>query len=223
LKWVFILVEGQTEETFVREVLYHHFILKEICLVPTLATTKRIRSGGHYKGGIVGYGKVKGDLQRLLKDTNTSAVTTFIDFYGLGGKDFPGWDTQPKGTCFQQVDHVQRAFADDINDPRFIPYLALHEFEAMLFVDPDKIAHAFPEESSRLGSKLSAIKADFSSPEEINHKHPPSKRIQNLVTSYDKETTGVIIAMEIGLDRIRLECQHFDQWSVKLEALSEAT
>jgi hypothetical protein len=45
---VHIMVEGQTEETFVRDVLYQHFIELGIFLNPFLFSTSK----GH-KGGVV--------------------------------------------------------------------------------------------------------------------------------------------------------------------------
>ncbi|WP_270809297.1 DUF4276 family protein [Aeromonas sp. QDB08] len=51
---VLVFVEGQTEETFVRDLLVPYFSRLGIYLTPILAQT----SPGH-KGGIVSYGKVK--------------------------------------------------------------------------------------------------------------------------------------------------------------------
>src|SRR6185436_9487197 len=42
---VHVLVEGQTEETFIRDVLAPHLASREVYLTPVLAATKRIKSG----------------------------------------------------------------------------------------------------------------------------------------------------------------------------------
>ncbi|WP_290600261.1 DUF4276 family protein [Anabaena sp. AL93] len=34
---------------------------------------------------------------------------------------------------------------------------------------------------------------------------------------YDKPLHGSLIAMDIGLDTIRKQCQHFDKWLTRLE------
>jgi hypothetical protein len=134
MKKVHILVEGQTEVTFVREVLYPHLFSHGIVLQPKLVVTKRVKAGGHFKGGVVSYDQVKRDLERLLRDTSASLVTTLLDYYGLP-TDFPGQGTKPGGDCYARVTHVEDAFARDIADPRFLPHLVLHEFEALVFVD----------------------------------------------------------------------------------------
>jgi hypothetical protein len=38
--------------------------------------------------------------------------------------------------------------------------------------------------------------------------------------SYQKVNDGGLIAMKIGLDLMRAECPHFNQWIGKLEALA---
>ncbi len=142
MKRVLILVEGQTEETFVREVLAPHLLARNVALTPTILATRRVKSGGHFKGGATSYAKVQGDLHRLLKDTGAERITTMLDYYGLPD-DFPGLTDRPTGTCYQRVEHVERAFQADIAHPRFLPYLALHEFEALLFTDPARCAWIF--------------------------------------------------------------------------------
>ena len=52
MKKVHVLVEGQTEETFVRDVLYPHFEAKGLYLNSKLVTTKRPTVGPVYNGGV---------------------------------------------------------------------------------------------------------------------------------------------------------------------------
>ncbi len=216
---IFILVEGQTEETFVRNTLSPHLNSKEFYVTPILVNTKIVKSGLNFKGGVVSYGKVRNDILRLLKDTNVTLVTTFFDFYGLPS-DFPNYSAMPSSSCYSQVAHLESAIEKDINDPRFLPYLALHEFEAMLFVAPDKIVSAFP--GTNKNKDLHAIKNSFASPEEINNNPDtaPSKRITKLFTEYRKTFHGPLVTNQIGLDQIRNQCPHFNQWLEKLENLS---
>jgi hypothetical protein len=130
MKKVLIYVEGQTEETFVRDVLAPYLWQTcQIILTPTLAHTKRTKSGQTFKGGIVSYEQVKGDIQKLLGDSSAALVTTMIDYYDLPN-NFPGKASLPKGTPYDRVRHLEKAFANDIGHPRFLPFLVLHEFEA---------------------------------------------------------------------------------------------
>jgi len=68
MKFVNILVEGQTEETFVRDVLTPYLNRKGIHPVPKLAVTKKTKKGPSFKGGIVSYAKVNAyDYAGLLQ------------------------------------------------------------------------------------------------------------------------------------------------------------
>ena len=145
---VHILVEGQTEESFVRELLVPHFVERQIYLFTVLATTKRVKAGPNFRGGITSYGRVQNDINRLLQDGNVAAVTTMIDYYGLP-RDFPGIVDLPSGDCYARVNHLQAAWTNVIGDPRFLPFLTLHEFEALLFSQPNAAAYYIPRCQNR--------------------------------------------------------------------------
>jgi hypothetical protein len=219
MKRVLILVEGQTEETFIREVLAPHLLARNVALTPTILATRRVKSGGHFKGGATSYTKVKGDLHRLLADTGAERITTMLDYYGLPD-DFPGLTDRPTGTCYQRVEHVERAFQGDIAHPRFLPYLALHEFEALLFTDPARCAWIFSDAPGAIES-MKAIRARVASPEEINEgpTTAPSKRILQAFPSYQKTLHGPLATIEYGLVPLRAACPHFHAWVSALEAL----
>jgi len=220
-QYIHVLVEGDTEEKFVKDMLNPHFERLDLHLTPIKVTTRHKAGEPKFKGGVRNYGKVKADLQRLLRDSHSVLVTTMLDFYGLP-KDFPGRQNVLQGlSCYDQVVHFEQAFATDIDDRRFLPYLALHEFEAMLFTEPSKIAARFPDHD-RLEA-LQSIRDQVTSPEEIDDSPAtaPSKRILALLPQYRKPTDGYIICQSIGIDRIRAECPRFNQWLKKLENLSE--
>lgn len=211
-----MVVEGKTEGTFVAEVLRPHLAHLGIYPEARLITTNLHKHGRQFKGGIVSYDRFKKDVKALLANPNFRLVTTMIDYFGLPD-DFPGQQDKPKGTKYAQVAHLEEALREDIGNYRFLPYLSLHEFEAILFVDPAQIGAAFPGKD--VTQELCDIKSRFKSPEEIDDKEPPSHRIVALVESYQKVLDGNLIALQIGLDRIRAECSHFDQWVKQLEEL----
>lgn len=215
---VHILVEGQTEETFVRDLLQPHFMAKNIFLTPIIMATKRTKAGMKFRGGISSYQKVKKQILLLLKDSSVVAVTTMIDYYGLPDK-WPGVDRVSGRTCFERVAYLEKALQDDINHRKFLPYLALHEFEALLFSDCTKIAATFP--AMDVENTLLAIQSSYHSPEEINGGPTthPAARLLALLPSYHKTLHGPLIARRIGLEHIRGVCAHFDQWLTKLESL----
>jgi hypothetical protein len=220
---IHILVEGQTEETFIRDVVAPHLLAYGVYTHYTILKTKRVLDGPDFAGGVGNkansYRRFKDDITRLLYDSNIVAVTTFVDFYGLP-PDFPGRANLPPGSPYIRVAHVEREIAKDIDNPKFIPYLALHEFESLLFTDPEIMAEMFPEKNSL--QALQAIKNQFSSPEEINDspQTAPSKRISKIFDrTYQKTLHGPLITSIIGLEKIRQECPHFDKWLTALEIL----
>jgi hypothetical protein len=219
MKWLHIVVEGQTEETFVGEVLKPHLFSRGIYPVATLVTTRLVDLGPNFKGGITSYSKTRRHISRLLNDRGASAVTTMLDFYGLPA-DFPGRTHLPTGSGRTRVAYLEAQLQSEIDNPKFIPYLALHEFESMIFVAPEYLARLFPGINAQA---LLKIKEQFSSPEEINDdpQTAPSKRLQAIIAGYQKPLHGPLVTRDIGLDRIRKECSHFDEWLRKLEALGE--
>ena len=60
----------------------------------------------------------------------------------------------------------------------------------------------------------------FSSPEEINDspETAPSKRVEALIPGYQKPLMGTLAALEIGLEKIRDACPHFNNWLSQIEA-----
>jgi hypothetical protein len=220
MRRVLISVEGQTEETFVREVLAQHLWELEIDPRPVLVSTKVVKSGPSFKGGLISYERTKRDILRLLGDTSAAAVTTMYDLYGLP-QDFPGYQARPAQDCYAKVEHLESALNQDIGHRRFRAYLQLHEFEALLFVDPETTAAQFP--ASPHLEALRATRAAFDSPEEIDD-HPetaPSRRLLDLFPGYQKPLHGPLITIQVGLERIRRECAHFDRWLGWLEGLGQ--
>ena len=120
----------------------------------------------------------------------------------------------------ERAQFLETAFANDVNNPRFVPFIQVHEFEALLFSDPSAFAAAFPGRNEEI-AELERIRRSFPSPEHIDDgKHTsPSKRISALFPAYEKVASGVLIARRIGLRAILRECAHFGGWVNKLRAL----
>jgi hypothetical protein len=220
MKFVHVLVEGQTEETFLRDVITPYLLNHNIFLTAKIITTKRMKMGTDFKGGISNYGKIKNDILRLLGDSSVAAVTTLIDYYGLPS-DFPGKSTIKGTNCFERVSYLEKHFADDIANDKFIPFLSLHEFEAYLFTSPTDLANAFP--NMDIKDEFIRIREEFQTPEEINEGATthPAARISKLVPIYKKALHGPIITKRIGLTAIRKMCPHFNAWISTLESLGE--
>ena len=104
-----------------------------------------------------------------------------------------------------------------LDSSRFIPFVMMHEFEALLFSYCELLLSGSASPSSPNGSQ--AIRDAFGSPEEIDDSPDtaPSKRILALIPGYQKPLTGTLAALEIGLATMRVECPHFDEWLKRLE------
>jgi hypothetical protein len=135
-----------------------------------------------------------------------------IDFYGLPS-DFPNYSDKEAttGTIYQRVEYLEKKFSEDIKHHKFLPYLSIHEFEALLFSKPDEIVKQVRGTDDE--AKLEQIRNHYQSPEVINLVDPPSKRILTGLAEYDKVTHGFTIAIEIGIEAMRQECPHFDALS----------
>lgn len=212
MKKFMILVEGQTEENFVKEVLYNYFIEKNILVNYSTIITSPGNRGGH-----VTYYKREKELKSFLSQSY-DIVTTMFDYYKLGD-DSPGWKTQPNTNCYDKVKHIEQAFKEQINHPKFIPYIQLHEFEALLFVNPNITAKnlIIGSDSLELKCEIDAIKQKFDTPEQINYDYSPSKRIISIFPAYNKVYYGSLITQDLGVNTIKQSCPHFEEWVKSLE------
>lgn len=219
-KRALVLVEGQTEERFVKDVLGPAFVNHNLYFSPTILVTKRVKNGPNFKGGVTNFTKFQNDAQRLLNSAAGALVTTILDYYGLP-TDFPGMNSRPAGSPIARVTHVERAILKKFGSPsNFLPFLALHEFEAWLFASPDELPRVMTEIEKQ--AQFAAICASVQTPEEINERpqFAPSKRIETLFPSYKKNLHGPATAGRIGLNRIRAECPHFASWLSQLETFA---
>lgn len=217
------VVEGQTEETFVRDVLAEHLAIHGVYAAARCVETSRTRLK-IFKGGMSTYARAKGDIGRWLKEDRNAFLTTMFDLYGLP-EDFPNVaKASSLNDPHKKAQLIENGLAADIGDSRLIPYIQVHEFEALLFCSPavTDAALGVPPAISRL-KELQKIRGAFLTPEHIDEgaTTAPSKRIVQLYTAYRKQVFGPLIANRTGLDTLRQECPHFHAWISRLEALAE--
>lgn len=208
MKRLFIVVEGQTEEAFVKELMMPYFMQNGIYDVrPVLIQTSK----GH-KGGFVNYDHLRNDLHRLLKSQGKDVVvTTFVDFFRCPELPMQK-DIDALPSHYRKVEAMESCIAADINDRRFIPYIQLHEFEALLFSSVNGFEMYFDDKISK---EIQGIVDSYDNPEDINSspETAPSKRLLHIIPEYDKVLFGNIIALEIGLPVILEKCPRFRAWT----------
>ncbi len=223
-----IHVEGQTEEDFVNEVLRDHLMAKGYDAVGArIVGNARLR---RQRGGIRPWPSVRRDIINHLKEDPRCIVTTMVDYYGLPQEGAAAWPGRARARGLGLVKRapcVERALLDDLvaqmgsrlNPERFVPFVVMHEFEGLLFSDCAAFSNGIGRPN--LEADFRAIRDQFSTPEDIDDSPltAPSKRVEALVPGYQKPLLGALAVLEIGLDRIRAECPHFNGWLEKLEFL----
>jgi len=219
-----VLVEGQTEERFVNECLGPHLQARQLVLVPTIVKTRRVVGGSAFKGGVTSHRQVQRDLGLLLHDSGACVVTTLLDYYALPA-DFPGMSDRPAGSAAQRVAHVEAGWAATVGDRRFVPHLALHEFEAWVYADPSRLEPWMFDDDPTVIPAIAAVAATHSTPEDIDEGPltAPSKRLRGAFAPYQKPVHGPLAVSMIGLERIRAVCPHFASWLERLESFAAAS
>ena len=223
-----IHVEGQTEESFVNEILRDHLINAGYDSVSArIVGNARLRRN---RGGIRPWPPVKRDIIKHLRSDLGCIATTMVDFYGLpqeGDGAWPGRSEATVGDVQEKAASVERALLESVSGDmgsrfdsrRFVPFVVMHEFEGLLFSDCAAFGHGIGRRD--LEQEFARIRDDFKTPEDINDSpdNAPSKRVERLVSGYEKPLLGALAVLEIGLARIREECPHFANWLSNLETI----
>ena len=146
---LYVVAEGLTEVSFVREVLQP--FLEQRCPGRMTVAAPNLRGQRRYS-------KVRKEVQSLLGAREADVrVTTMIDLYRLP-TDFPGLaEADHYDDPHQRVEQLEARFGADVQDARFVPYLQLHEFEALILADLAYLARYYPHREKalqRLAEKL---------------------------------------------------------------------
>ena len=115
MRHLHILCEGQTEEIIARDVIEPHFVGGDAWVTWSIFTTKRPAGGPAFKGGLSTWPKLERELQRLLRDSSTTVLTTMFDYYAFP-PDAPGMADRPPGSPYDRVRHVELALVKAIGE-----------------------------------------------------------------------------------------------------------
>jgi Domain of unknown function (DUF4276) len=220
VKKIIVVVEGPTEEKFVKAVLHPHFIntgvkveAQQWITNPTLGTS----------GGGQSFDLIENHIRRLMAKYRNNAdvfISTMIDLYAFPkqGNTIYDNDVAKLNDGRRKALLLQTKFAERMGGRNFIPYVQLHEFEALLLSKPDVLGVFFTDMQKGITALQNEINGML--PEEINETPDgaPSRRIIKHIPIYkrQKSTAGVVVASAIGLPHLIDTCPHFKDWITRL-------
>lgn len=213
MKRLDIIVEGQSEREFISQMVAPY--LEECGVIESYYVSPIvIRTNPNYRGGMTKYSHLKDEILKSLSSSNPDlVVSTLIDFFRLPSH-FPHTDNFKSLSSDElKAQEIQKCMSADIYDPRFIPYIQLHEFEAFMFASCDGFRYCYGDSDKRT-SELYRIVSEFDNPERINSspEGAPSKRILSIIEEYDKVGDGNVILLQNGIEIILEKCPRFRGW-----------
>ena len=218
MKRLIIICEGETEQEFCCTVLSRYLNPKNIYI-----QAPRIKKS---MGGIVPWQHLKKQIIMHLKEDPSAYVTTLIDYYGIHEHyGFPNWkNAHTIANPFERMSLLEEGILTEIPEDlrfRFIPYIQLHEFEGLIFNSIDIFYQLIPVKELIGVPELEETFRNFDNPELINNSPTtaPSKRLERIITSYNKIVYGNIFLETIGIDKIRSKSLRFDAWLSKIESI----
>ncbi|OAV75525.1 hypothetical protein Barb7_00844 [Bacteroidales bacterium Barb7] len=223
-----VLCEGKTEESFAKIVLKKYLEGFGIAVKSRILFTNKKKNA---KGGLISYAQVKNDIQSWISEHKKEAYeahyyTTMFDLYALPN-DFPGYEAAFQlHDCYQRVLKLEEEFAKDVNlSGCFIPYIQLHEFEALVFCGLDYLLIDYPNMTKQIENLKKVVKDYSDNTEKINgssHTAPSKRIIKELQQSYnyDKSHSGVYVTDKVGIEELKAKCSHFNNWTERLKAVS---
>lgn len=215
-----IICEGKTERNFVEQILAPYLSERGLEVDSVEIGIENIQHGGN-----VSFARIMKDCEILLQDHEY--VTTLIDFYRIG-KDWGGVnEIEESMSSDEKAQTVERFALHDAKkilsavdvERRLLFNVVMHEFEGLLFSDPEAIVRV--TRAVKAVAELKDIAKTFPTPEDIDsgRNTAPSKRLVSCKANYGKVVHGTRIVEEIGLDAIRGKCPHFNFWMMRLESL----
>ncbi len=219
MKRICILVEGQTEEQFINELLVPYFRNKGVYDVRPIKLT-----GKKNEGGMKSYGKLRKDAHRLTHEPDT-VVSSMFDLFRIP-KDMPSYSTVELITDpVTRVTEYEKAMFNNIGMINFVPYIQLHEMEGLLFTKVNgfvDVASLTPDSKEERLGMIQEIIEQYPNPELINSgaATAPGKRLKKIFPNYEKPLHGNYIALDNGLNAILEKCPRFAAWLSKLTKMA---
>ena len=119
---VVLVVEGQTEETFVNQVLAPALSLAGIYITATRIMTSQTATQ-KFKGGLVNFEHLDRDVTKLLNSDQRRYVSCMVDLYKLPNTA-PGYEeAAAQKDAYAKAEVLQNSWTAHFANQRFIPYV----------------------------------------------------------------------------------------------------
>lgn len=222
---LFVVVEGQTEQEFIENVLapWLYGRVTGLSIEVRIVETSR-DAAGHKRAGGGRWKHWYKDLSMLLRTQRGSdvRVTTLFDLYGLPG-DFPSLvEHRAVADTSHRAQLLETAMAEAVLDERLIPYIQRHEFEALVLASIEQLAGIVDPADARGVKRLREL-CRHVLPEDVNDgpETAPSKRLQQQIGGYRKTVHGVLAVQDAGISALVDACPRFAAWVHALLVLGE--
>jgi len=219
---LYIIVEGETEEEFVKRLLVPYLYARGLT-GHIQAILVFVSGGGHGHSNTQHF---LNTIEPVLYQRGEPVITSLLDFFRFPRKQAAFAACSALATASQQANCLEQALFDAVQAIRpyryFVPYVQVHEFEALLFADA--AGHAL--HAPGILADVAAVIDAYSAAEEINSRPElaPSKRLAAIYRAhrqaYRKGADAVDVAELIGMDRLLEKCPRFKAW---VESLLSAT
>lgn len=199
-----IVCEGPTEVDFIKKKLNKEYFNPINISLKPIAINKTAHQQSLE-------GNISVDrLVTFVKKAEFKIVTTLVDFYGF------------KKTDKKTPHEIEEELEARVNQEFFIPYLQVHETEALWFSDKNAIAGA-KNANDQQQRMLSDIIQQYPNPEDINDSREtaPSKRLEKIFTDYKKIIDGNHIFDKISVKTMKSKCPRFAEWLDTIEEKAE--
>lgn len=216
MKKITIICEGYSELAFCKDILEPH--LKNFGIELFYELTNQSKDGG-----IAKWINIKNQINKIHTVDGDMVISTFFDYYGMNKSlKFPRWlEAEQETNRSARMDILEKGMEDEIGEEiKFIPYVQLHEYEALVFSNYATFELLYDKEDANL-PELKKICDDHPNPEEINNVKitSPSNRLMQNINRYNKIQSGIDLIILIGLAKIREKCPRFNEWVTKLESI----
>lgn len=207
------LVEGDSELYFVHNkiipFLYSRGARGSITC-QKITTNRKL----NISGGNISYELFLNELDLIYAQGNVM-VTTLMDFFRIPN-NYPNAITA-------DPEKIEEGMLQDRSSFRnYIPYIQMHEFEALFFSDINNLYLFIDSEEKEIA--IQNIINEYPDPESINT-HPnryPAKRLKDIL-GYNKGADAELIIESCSMESIINKCSRFGQWIGKILNLYNIT